>query len=48
VELNTNLNRQFGLSFTGFVISGDAPRPDDRDNELYFNFSSNGIVNQVT
>jgi len=45
-ELNGELNNQLGISFTGFVISGDAPKPGEADNELFFNFSSNGIVNQ--
>ena len=46
VALNTALNRQFGLRFTGFSISGDAPTPGDADDALYFNFSSAGVVNQ--
>jgi hypothetical protein len=46
VALNTALNRQFNVRFTGFSISGDAPQPSPVDDALWANFSSHGIVNQ--
>ena len=45
-ELNTALNRQFGIRFTGFSISGDAPQPQDVDDTVFSSFSSHGVVNQ--
>jgi hypothetical protein len=46
VALNTALNRQFNLRFTGFSISGDAPLPTKFDDAVFANFSSHGVVNQ--
>ena len=46
VALNTALNRQFNIRFTGFSISGDAPLPSDADDAIFANFSSYGVVNQ--
>jgi hypothetical protein len=44
--LNTALNRQFNVRFTGFVIAGDAPLPGPADDARFTNFSALGIVNQ--
>jgi hypothetical protein len=46
VALNTALNRQFGLRFSGFVISADAPQPTPADDAVFASFSSHGIVDQ--
>ena len=46
VALNTALNRQFGLKFTGFSISADAPQPAASDDAVFASFSSHGVVNQ--
>jgi hypothetical protein len=46
VELNVALNRQFGISWTGFAISGDAPQPTAFDEDVYFNMSAAGVVEQ--
>ena len=45
-QLNTALNRQFNIRFTGFSISGDAPQPHPSDDAVFANFSSFGLVNQ--
>lgn len=45
-QLNTALNRQFNIRFTGFSISGDAPQPTASDDAIFSNFSSFGLVNQ--
>jgi hypothetical protein len=45
-QLNTDLNRQFNIRFTGFSISGDAPQPTASDDAIFSNFSSFGLVNQ--
>jgi hypothetical protein len=44
--LNTALNRQFNVRFTGFVIAGDAPLPGPADDARFANFSALGVVNQ--
>ena len=46
IALNTALNRQYGIRFTGFSISGDSPQPTAFDDSIYANFSSFGVVNQ--
>ena len=43
---NTDWNRQFGISFTGFAITGFAPHMDAQAEAMYVNFSAGGLVNQ--
>lgn len=40
---NTAWYRQMGLTFTGFVITGDAPAMQPADEAQYFSYSPNGI-----
>ena len=41
---NAAWNRQFGISFTGFVINGDAPAMDNETLAAYARFSGNGAA----
>jgi hypothetical protein len=43
---STPYYRQFGMTFTGFAISGNAPQMDPTAEAIYVNFSANGLVNQ--
>ena len=41
---NAAWNRQFGISFTGFVINGNAPKMDNATLSTYARFSGNGAA----
>lgn len=46
IHANTAYYRHFDLSFSGFVITGDAPTMDTTAESMYYNFSANGLINQ--
>jgi len=45
-QYNTAWFRQLDLTFTGFVITGDAPPMTPDAEAMYANWSANGLVNQ--
>jgi hypothetical protein len=46
VDFNARLNRNFGLTYTGFAISGDAPQMDLEAEGMYLNCSGQGLTDQ--
>lgn len=46
VDFATPFYRQFGMTFTGFIITGYAPEMDSTAESMYVNMSGNGMVNQ--
>ena len=46
INANTGYYRQFDISFSGFIITGDGPNMDINGEMMYYNFSANGLVNQ--
>jgi hypothetical protein len=46
VSLNARLNRRFGITMTGFAITGDALPMDATAEAMYLNCSSDGLIDQ--